>query len=343
MRIEDSNIEALNQACMITNYIKNGINRVAEYYILEDYKCGSNEIAYICDYIEQLSKVLFEVKHFFNNENEINIISSKLLEILNMSINRNYELVLEIIKKEMLPIINKTYMDIESIYRQYERELLTNIHILKNTEWIRKNEIFRAAYCDNENSIFIEKPVNTDYGDIINQVKMLNNVVIGRGTYKLASGMFSPNVIIGRYCSISHFVNIGATNHHMEYLYTGVIDNIYKNDKNAENECKQNYTIIGCDVWIGVNVSILSGVKIGHGACIGAGSIVTKDIPPYAVAVGNPAKVIKYRFSDKIIEQLLELKWWELEPEIIKNIPYKDINKSIEYLKRIKCEQEAAI
>ncbi|PSB09569.1 hypothetical protein C7B62_12775 [Pleurocapsa sp. CCALA 161] len=76
---------------------------------------------------------------------------------------------------------------------------------------------------------------------------------------------------------------------------------------------------IGNGVWIGDNVTILPGVEIANGAVIGAGSIVTKSIPPYSIAVGNPAKVIKKRFSDQIIEQLQEINWWDWSEEKIKN------------------------
>ena len=68
--------------------------------------------------------------------------------------------------------------------------------------------------------------------------------------------------------------------------------------------------VIGNDVFIGMNVSILDGVTIGDGAIIGAGAIVAKDIPPYAIAVGNPIKVIKYRFDPEIIEKLHKVQWW---------------------------------
>ena len=68
---------------------------------------------------------------------------------------------------------------------------------------------------------------------------------------------------------------------------------------------------IGNNVWIADNVMILSGVSVGDGAVLGAGSIVTKDVPPYSVAVGSPARVIKKRFSEEIIEQLLEIQWWD--------------------------------
>lgn len=69
-------------------------------------------------------------------------------------------------------------------------------------------------------------------------------------------------------------------------------------------------TVVGNDVWIGQNVTVMPGVHIGDGSIIGANSVVAKDIPPYSVAVGNPCRVIKKRFDDELIDYLLELKWW---------------------------------
>ena len=93
---------------------------------------------------------------------------------------------------------------------------------------------------------------------------------------------------------------------------------------------------IGNDVWIGNDVFIKNGVTVGDGAIIGAKSIVTKDVPPYAIAAGVPAKIIRYRFDEKTIKELLELKWWELDDEIIKKVPYDNIKKAIEFLKEVR-------
>ena len=86
-------------------------------------------------------------------------------------------------------------------------------------------------------------------------------------------------------------------------------------------------------VWLGANVTVLPGVTIGEGSVIAAGAVVTKDVPPYAVVAGVPAKVIKYRFSDEIISELLELEWWNLEEDVIRQIPYDNIEKAIEFIK----------
>lgn len=206
---------------------------------------------------------------------------------------------------------------------------VSDSNIFDKVDWLVDDKSFDACYFDGKNNVFVEGPA---FPEIINQVKQLQNVLVGRNTYKLVSGMFSPNVIIGRYCSISHNVNIGATNHNMNFLSTGFFQNTVEADISENN----GYTIIGCDVWIGVNATIIGGAKIGHGAVIGAGAVIKKEIPPYAIVVGNPAKIIKYRFSDEVIADLLDTKWWTLDSDIIKTLPYKNIKECISILKEIR-------
>jgi virginiamycin A acetyltransferase len=117
---------------------------------------------------------------------------------------------------------------------------------------------------------------------------------------------------IGRYCSIAHGVRIVNHNHPLSFKGTsalffdptmGVCDRWL---------VERNPLEIGNDVWIGANAVILPEVnRIGDGAVIGAGAVVSRDIPPYAVVLGNPARVVKYRFSEDVIARLLEEKWWE--------------------------------
>jgi acetyltransferase-like isoleucine patch superfamily enzyme len=164
------------------------------------------------------------------------------------------------------------------------------------------------------------------------------NAVIGRNSY-FQSGIVSPNVIIGRYCSFAHNVYVGSSQHPLTHLSTGIIDR-YMNPQKASFNEQDKYTVIGNDVWVGLNAVIMNGITIGHGAVIGSGAIVTKDVPPYAIVGGVPAKIIRYRFDDEIISQLLELKWWELEPEVIEKLPKEDINQCIKHLRQIRSLEE---
>lgn len=93
--------------------------------------------------------------------------------------------------------------------------------------------------------------------------------------------------------------------------------------------CFKGDTIVGNDVWFGQNVTVMPGVHIGDGAIIGANSVVASDIPPYAVAVGNPARVVKKRFDDETISKLLDLKWWDWDIEKISDNIEKLISRNI--------------
>lgn len=142
------------------------------------------------------------------------------------------------------------------------------------------------------------------------------------GAFSFPTCHFSGNVHIGRFCSIASNVKIMGGNHPMNRFtthmltYNGNFD-IYAQEEFASQwELKSFDTttknpVIGHDVWIGNDVVLKGGITIGNGAVIAANSVVTKDVPPYAVVAGIPARVIKYRFSKDIIEALSMLKWWD--------------------------------
>lgn len=127
------------------------------------------------------------------------------------------------------------------------------------------------------------------------------------------------NCDIGSFCSISSNVVIGGSQHPMEWVSTSPVfregkDSIKK--KYSEHEFEDNKrTIIGHDVWIGQNVLIKRGVTIGVGSVIGMGSVVTRNVEPYTIVGGCPARVIRKRFDDYIIDKLQEIKWWNFNDE----------------------------
>jgi chloramphenicol O-acetyltransferase type B len=108
--------------------------------------------------------------------------------------------------------------------------------------------------------------------------------------------------------------------------------------ENGKGYLKKGDTKIENDVWIGANVTIMPGVKIGSGAVIATGSIVTKNVEPYTIVGGNPAKIIKKRFSDEKIELLLKIKWWDWPIEKIKSHINTLMSDDFEELKKI-CEE----
>lgn len=142
----------------------------------------------------------------------------------------------------------------------------------------------------------------------------------GSGTFVL--GNFKPGTIIGRYTAIYKTVLAFDANHPMNTKSTHAFFYAPGLGYAKDDLLSRTKLTIGNDVWVGHNAIILSGVSsIGDGAIVGAGTVLHQDVPPYAVVVGNPARVVRYRFSAKKIAELLESKWWkksidELLPEI---------------------------
>lgn len=178
----------------------------------------------------------------------------------------------------------------------------------------------------------------------------IEKTVVGFGTY---IGNYSelPECKIGKYCSIGMRVKAIIGEHPIHYVSTHPFSysNIKKKVKfDYSDRVNWDYSkkaferfniVIGNDVWLGDDVKILNGVKIGDGAVVAAGALVTKDVEPYSVMVGIPAKKIKDRFEKEEIEKLLKIKWWDRDEKWIeKNVAlFSDVK---EFIKRVENERE---
>jgi chloramphenicol O-acetyltransferase type B len=144
---------------------------------------------------------------------------------------------------------------------------------------------------------------------------------------------------IGKFCSIANNVVIGGGMHPMNWVSTSPVFYEGRDSVKAKFSIHQRdsirTTVIGHDVWIGQNVIIKQGVSIGTGSVIGMGSIVTKDVEPYTIVAGNPAKLIKKRFDDNIIKNLLQSKWWDINEKALNSLS-KYIKEPKLFLKNIK-------
>lgn len=172
---------------------------------------------------------------------------------------------------------------------------------------------------------------------------------VGALTYMGWTGSFSE-VDIGRYCSIAKDVIVGPGNHSTNHLsthpfamdmiglQTGMGDtDVYQSRRisqhSAPGATRGARTSIGHDVWIGARAIILSGVRVGHGAIIGAGAVVSRDVEPYAVVVGNPARAVRHRLPEGQQRALLELAWWDYDLSRIANRDWTDVARSIDILR----------
>lgn len=129
---------------------------------------------------------------------------------------------------------------------------------------------------------------------------------------------------VGKFCSISSDCAIGMGTHSLNNISTSSIFTARKNGTGFSwtngNLFKEHYSVRICnDVWIGQRVMVMGGVTIGNGAVVGAGALVTKDVPAYAIVGGVPAKIIRYRFPEEVIRKIESAKWWSLPDEILKN------------------------
>jgi acetyltransferase-like isoleucine patch superfamily enzyme len=157
------------------------------------------------------------------------------------------------------------------------------------------------------------------------------------------------DVRVGRYCSIAHGLQIMGMRHPIERMtssgltydlakphYRAIYEDYFLNHDLISYPPKPLLGVgplVENDVWIGTNVTLARGIRLGNGCVVAANSVVTKDVPPYAIVGGNPAKIIRYRFDEDTIAGLLEIAWWNFHPVIIASDLRSD---PVQMLKRVR-------
>jgi len=200
--------------------------------------------------------------------------------------------------------MNLLSKNVSTSFPVYAPPFLCKIEAGKNVS-IKKNSILRGE-------------IKLDDGVSIGENSILDGKIrISKGTNLVKNVEVIGNVHIGKYCAIARNVVFQGRNHYMHKA--GIQRRFYREIIGEElGQVSKGPIIVGNDVWIGTRAIILSDVKIGDGAIIGAGAVVTKDVQPYEIVGGVPARHLKWRFPEHIRKQLLEIRWWDWDDEKIK-------------------------
>jgi acetyltransferase-like isoleucine patch superfamily enzyme len=167
-----------------------------------------------------------------------------------------------------------------------------------------------------------------------------NRYPIGDHTYgkpRVVSWEEGTSLRIGKYCSIStHVIIFLGSEHRTDWISTYPFPFLWETARSIKGHpYSKGDVVIGNDVYIGYNVTILSGVTVGDGAVVGACSVLTADVPPYAIVAGNPARLIRYRFNEETIQKLLKIRWWDWPEERVKENIHLMCSDSIdEFIKK---------
>lgn len=240
-----------------------------------------------------------------------------------------------------------------NIFRQIKRNLLNwgwriAVRVVNFKKWlslgiiVKKNAEVRYAVLEGKN--------------IIHQNVNISRSSVGFGSYVGWNSNLS-NCKIGRYCSIAPYVNV-VYGQHPTKDFISTHPAFFSTLKQSgftyvDAQCFTEYHFladgksvhIGNDVWIGNYVIIIEGITIGDGAVVAAGSVVTKDVPPFTIAGGNPARVIRPRFSEEQISKLQKIQWWNLPSEVIKTFhnSYSSVDNFISLVENYKYKLENSI
>ena len=200
-------------------------------------------------------------------------------------------------------------------------------------------------------NVVFEPPLSIKWMDIHHSLHM--------GAFSYAVSGFYYGCRIGRYCSFGEQVQIGRHSHPLHYVstspffyqrYQDIVDNELPLgiSMNFDDDFLRSsppvvaeLTTIGNDVWIGHGAFILPGLTIGDGAVIAANSVVTKNVPPFAVVAGSPARIIKYKVPEIYIEPLLKAKWWDFAPWQLKGARVDDLPAFLQFIKELRATRPA--
>lgn len=169
-------------------------------------------------------------------------------------------------------------------------------------QYLLERLIYKVQKIKDVTFLYYKERIDADVGDY------------SYGKLRVYSYQKGGKISIGRYTSIAEIYIIMGGNHHMDVTtYPFKVKFLEYNVENDNKPIKK--ILIGNDCWVSQGAVIIDGVSIGDGAIVGAGSVVTKDVEPYSIVVGNPARIVKKRFSDEEINVLRNLKYWTLEPQ----------------------------
>ena len=187
----------------------------------------------------------------------------------------------------------------------------------------------------------------------LNRVSQIGPEVIVGKYFGMNENCFIARATIGAFCAIGARTAINPFNHPSDWLsihefqyhpnsfdWVGEYSEFERLERTPDMFA---HVTVGSDVWTGHNVNVMAGVSVGDGAIIAAGSVVTKDVPPYAIVAGVPATIKRLRFPEQTIERLLRLKWWELELSQLSGLPFRDIDRCLDTIEAIRAKGDLAV
>lgn len=208
---------------------------------------------------------------------------------------------------------------------------------------------YQAEQSQIEKSARIKFPEGVEHPVALgHHAELHDDVRIGAFSFVNTDTVIYRNTSVGRYCSFARGCEIGAANHPTNMLsshsfqYSGwMFPKVEEYGfKRKHRFLAHSQTTIGSDVWIGAQSIIKAGVTIGHGAIVAANSVVTKDVPPYAIVGGSSARIIRYRFEPEIIDRLLSARWWDLPFDQITDLPFDDLPACLDRLEASRRAQD---